>query len=440
MTAPVVASSHATDAYDAFADRVVSGGILRDPWIDGRPRFRVEPVVLDARRHDTLRRAAEQVAAACHAMVTVLLDEPRLLEDALGLTPVQRTMWTASAPAWHGIARADVFFTDDGVAVAEINCDTPTGEAEAVVLGELAAEEAEAKAQARGDVVDPNRDLERRFVEMLEYVARRERLPDAGPVRTVGLVYPTELTEDLSLVRLYSRWLLGRGWSVVLGSPYNLTFDGARTCLFDTPLDVLVRHYKTDWWGERQSAWLDERIEDDAPLEAPLRAVLSGMAAGTLAVVNPFGAVVPQNKRGFALMWEQIHRFPPDAQAAIERWIPVTRRLEVMHREQLLVQRADWVMKSDYGAEGEEVVVGRAVDDATWRHCLERARPGRWVAQRYFAAETDAQGESVNYGVFLVAGRAAGLYARVQAGPTDSRARSAPVLVGAEQPVGDESE
>jgi glutathionylspermidine synthase len=408
-------------AYAAFAERIVASGLLRDPWLDGRPRFREEPVVLPAARHAQLRRAAEEVAAACHAMVAVLLDEPRLLEDVLGLTPVQRAMWTASAPAWHGIARADVFFTDDGVAVAEINCDTPTGEAEAVVLGELAA--------GPPGTRDPNTPLEGHFLAMLDFFARRERLPSAGPARTVGLVYPTELTDDLPLVRLYRTWLERRGYGVVLGSPYNLAYDGERTRLFDTPIDVLVRHYKTDWWGERRSAWLDEPIEDAAPLEGPLRAVLSGMAAGTLAVVNPFGAVVPQNKRSFALMWEQIHRFPPEAQAAIERWVPVTRRLEVMHAEQLAAQRGRWVIKSDYGAEGEEVILGRDVDDATWRSAIARARPGAWVAQQYFAAETDARGESVNYGVFLVAGQAAGLYARVQSGATDVHARSVAALV-----------
>ena len=42
-------------------------------------------------------------------------------------------MWTASQPHWHGISRADVFLTDGGLAFTEINCDTPTGEAEAVV-------------------------------------------------------------------------------------------------------------------------------------------------------------------------------------------------------------------------------------------------------------------------------------------------------------------
>ena len=69
------------------------------------------------------------------------------------------------------------------------------------------------------------------------------------------------------------------------------------------------------------------------------------------------------------------------------------------------------------------------MDDATWRLALRRARPGRWVAQQYFEAETDGRGASVNLGVFLVAGQAAGLYARVAVGATDAHAQSAPALV-----------
>jgi hypothetical protein len=415
------APSEGDAAYRVFAERVVAGGILRDPWVDGRPRFSPRPIVIDTALHRALCSAAEDVAAACQAMVALLLEEPKLLEDVLGLTPYQRMMWEASAPSWHGIARADVFVTRDGLAVAEINCDTPTGEAEAIVLGELAGDASGA--------VDPNTALGDRFLAMLEFVAARERVPDAGPVRTIGLVYPTELTDDLPLVRLYKRWFEGRGWSVVLGSPYNLTFEHGRTCLFDAPIDILLRHYKTDWWGERKSAWRDDPIHDEQPLAEPFRAVLSGMAEGRLAVVNPFGAVAVQNKRSFALMWEQIHRFPARVQETIEKLVPVTRRLEVMHAEQLFVQRAEWVLKSDYGAEGEEVVVGREVSDATWRQVLARAEPARWVAQRYFAAETDARGAALNYGVFLVAGKAAGLYGRVQVGATDARAQSASILV-----------
>ena len=43
---------------------------------------------------------------------------------------------------------------------------------------------------------------------------------------------------------------------MALGSPFNLS-NGAegRVHLFDNPGDVLLRHYKTDWWGERMPAW-----------------------------------------------------------------------------------------------------------------------------------------------------------------------------------------
>ena len=40
---------------------------------------------------------------------------------------------------------------------------------------------------------------------------------------------------------------------------------------------------------------------------------------------------------------------------------------------------------------GEEVVVGPAVTDETWRAAILQARPGRWVAQRYFDAKADVK-------------------------------------------------
>jgi glutathionylspermidine synthase len=380
--------------------------------MDGAPRFRSEPIVLSAGVARELYRASEEVAAVYNEMCQHISDEPRLLDDFFMLTPFQKAMWTASEPFWHGIARADVFITDEGLAFTEINCDTPTGEAEAIVLGELATREG---------LVDPNRGLEERFVAMVDMLA-----PDA---KTVGLVYPTEFTEDLSLVRLYKKWFESRGREIVLGSPYNLASDEERgTLLFDTPVDVVLRHYKTDWWGERVSVWSDDQdVPDAEPLVGPLQALLE---SGT-PVVNPFGAVLPQNKRSMAFFWEHIHRFSPRAQEIIQRYIPVTSRLETMHEEQLAVQREDWVLKSDYGAEGDEVIVGRHVADSVWRESLAQARRGRWIAQRFFEAKPiDDKGSIVNHGVFLIAGEACGLYGRVQVGPTDDRALSAPILIG----------
>ena len=55
--------------------------------------------------------------------------------------------------------------------------------------------------------------------------------------------------------------------------------------------------------------------------------------------------------------------------------------------------------------------------------------PGRWVAQERFDAVPEEGGETLNLGVYVVAGRAAGLYVRRQRGPTDGSATSVGVLV-----------
>src|SRR5689334_12109666 len=98
---------HAT--YDAFARRIVATGLLTDPWIDGAPRFRQEPVILTAAEQRALYRAAEDVAAVYDEVCLTVAEHPDLLDDFFGLSPAQKAMWLASQPLWHGIARADVF-------------------------------------------------------------------------------------------------------------------------------------------------------------------------------------------------------------------------------------------------------------------------------------------------------------------------------------------
>jgi len=408
--------------YDSFAKRLLESRVISDPWLEGQPRFAEEPIVLPLTQANRLANAGRQAAELYDEAVQLAADDLSLLDSFFGLTPVQKAMFEASTPLWHGIARADVFVTADGLAIAELNCDTPTGEAEAVVLGALAR-------ATRPELVDPNAGLERAFVEMLGAMQGALAGPDAS--RTVGLVYPTEFTEDLSLVRLYKQWLEAAGYEIALGSPYNLRTheDDPTLRVFDEPISVLLRHYKTDWWSERASAWDDEHLEDAAPLSGPLYMAMRAQAEGKTAIVNPFGSVLAQNKRMMAFMWEHIHRFSLRGQDLIRDLVPVSSRLESMHPEMLRVQKAEWVIKSDYGAEGDEVVIGRTVDEQTWAETLLHAKSGRWIAQRYFEAEVDDQGRTTNFGVFIVAGEPSGLYARCQVGQTDGRALSTPVLI-----------
>jgi glutathionylspermidine synthase len=414
------------DSYDAFAQRVIADGVILDPWIDGQARLSPEPLVLDAGEHRALLRVGEDVAELYDEACQLVDEDDELLDSFFGLSPVQKLMWNASRPLWHGIARADVFATSEGHVITELNCDTPTGEAEAVVLNRLVQD-------GRADLLDPNAELQRRFGAMVEILV--DRLVDGEAPRRVGIVYPTEFTEDLSLVRLYRRWLQESGFEVVLGSPYNLGAEdgGERATLFGRPVAAILRHYKTDGWGERASAWDDETLPDALPLAAPLGTVLRASAFRKTAIINPFGAVVPQNKRTMAFMWEHIHRFGARSRGLIERHVPYTSRLETLHLERLLADREGWVLKSDYGAEGDEVVIGRDTDDAGWAASLQHARPGRWIAQRWFDAIPEARpggaSQPLNYGVFLIGGEAAGLYVRRQGGATDDHAVSVPVLV-----------
>jgi hypothetical protein len=411
----------ALEDYGGFADRLRDTGLVTDPWVEGAPRFRARPHVISAGEKAALDGAAEAVAAVHHQLVCRVLEQPSLLDDFFGLTPAQKLMFLAGAPLWHGLARADVFLVDGRPPqVCELNCDTPSGLAEAAVLGRL------------GDVSpagDPNARLEARFGRLLETFAASTEVAASGI--TVGLVYPTELAGDFGLLRLYQDWCQRRGLATVLGSPFNLhaTPDGG-VGLFGRRCDLLVRHYKTDWWGERRPIWDDEVPYADAePLAGPLALVLSAVSARRCAVVNPFAAVLPQNKRAMAFLWEEQHRFDAEARAIIRDHVPETVRLERADRAQLRASRAEWVLKSDYGCEGEEVVIGRATDHQAWAACLERALPGRWIAQRYFSARRDDEGLCANHGVFLIGGQAAGLYTRLSAGATDAAALSVPVQV-----------
>jgi len=404
--------------YQEFATRLVQSRILSDPWLDGKERFRLRGVVLTHERARALLNAAEAMGALLEEVAELVWRTPTLLDTFYHLTPHQKLMWFSSGGLWHGIARADLFELEDGgIACCEVNSDTPSGEAEAVLLHELLAPE-------HGAVLDPNTGFRDHFLAML----RASHGP--RPIRRVGIVYPTELTEDLSMIALYREWLQAEGIPVVLGSPWNLAEKDGRIELLGEPVDMIIRHYKTDWWGEREPVFFDQQpYQDSDALHEPLRCLLRAAERKAVTVVNPFGAVIPQNKLSYALCHEKKAWFTPSAQATIERYLPETRRLSVMEREELLTRREEWVLKSDYGCEGAETVVGAFVSEREWKDTLEMAVPSRWVAQRYFRARRDEERMFTNYGVFLLGGRGAGFFTRVSPEATSYGALTVPTFV-----------
>ena len=406
-------------SYGDFAADLVAEGILSDPWVDGAPRFRMTPIAIDRATQRELYAAAEGVASVHAEAASLCARDPALVTRFFDLPPSYELMWGMSAPHWHGIARADVFLTAAGPQVCELNSDTPSGEPEAVALNRVVD-----GAGASG-FDDPNCRLGDRVFAMV-----RAFLPIGHPL-TVGIIYPTEMTDDLSVISLYARWFESRGARVVLGSPFNLRPDGrGGVALFGISCSVIWRHYKTDWWGERRTIWRSESPYTDAvPLSEPLELLAGAIARGRCVVVNPFGAVLTQNKRMMALLWEEIDRLSEPARRIVRRYLPFTARLEALAVPRLRAEQPLWVLKSDYGCEGEEVVIGAETTPAAWADALADALPTRWIAQRRFQPFRDREGQSINYGVYLVGGRAAGLFTRLQSGGTDRRATCAPTIV-----------
>src|SRR5262249_36170008 len=156
----------------------------------------------------------------------------------------------------------------------------------------------------------------------------------------------------------------------------------------------------TDWWGERLPVWRDEAPPpDDGPLLDPLRVIMAATLRRRVAVINPFGAVLPQNKRALAFLWEERSRFSEPARSAIARYVPETVRRGGAAGEGPGRERERWVLKSDYGGEGAGVVVGAEATEEDWARALALAIPERWIAQRHFEPRRDAAGTAVNHGV-----------------------------------------
>ena len=399
--------------------QLISRGILDDPWSDGRLRVQLTPATL------TTAEAGALATTACTTLMALDHLVPQVaaradLQAAIGLDASLSHIAALDAPQWLGLARVDVFATEDDAEpqACEVNCDTPTGLAETTELAAVIG--------CQPGLVDPAARLAERWIAMVRGAApQRDRQP------VVGLIDATDQTEDIGHIRLLCRWLAAAAIPVVRGSPANLTaLPGERIGLFGQACDVLVRHYKTDWWAARRPLWRSAAPPPDAaPLAGPLALIARAMAAGTVGVVNPWGAAIGQNKRTLALPWEAPELLPYTLRQELRARVPETRWLESLSRDHLLRERGEWVLKSDYGCEGEEVLLGSETPADMWATALADAAPGRWIVQHAFRPRRDAAGQIRNHGVYTIGGLPSGIYTRCSPGATTATAIALPTLV-----------
>lgn len=389
----------------------------------GGMRFRADVYALSADDARALAAAGEGLMGALDELVRIVRGEPSLLATFFAMPPMWAKMCAEGADWWHVFARMDVFWTaDERWQICEINADTPSGQTDMWALLDVLSPDT-----PWGEV--PGRDYTDRLVSMLAALAA-PLAADAPPV--LALIYPTDISEDLDLMAAYKRQAEAAGFRVVLGAPTNIrVHEDGTFSLFDVPFALMLRHYKTDWWGERRRVWFDQPvIYDPWPLDV-LAPLLQAEAEGRMTIVNPFGSMLAQSKKAFAFFWEEAARFSPQTQAVIRAVVPRTERVVTLGIERLRQERPLWVLKSDFGCEGEEVVVGKNLTDAAWQRALALIIPERWVAQAFFDVMPLDSGALPNLGLYTIAGRVAGMYTRVnQPGAiTDIRAQAIPVVV-----------
>lgn len=402
--------------YSRFADKLYAGTTFTDAWIDGCERFSTDSLVLTGDEYERLCLAAEKLGYLFNEFVKIIIANPEFLDSYFNLTDYQKALFISSGGLWHGIARLDLFFLPDGsIRACEMNSDTPSGEPEAVSLNSM--------HEVPINCFNPNLNFEKMFCDAVFLFTRKELGLAEDANISIGIVFPTEIPEDLAMIELYRTWLENAGAVVELGSPFNLHLDEATNelYLFNTKIDLLFRHYKTDWWCERFSAWQDGFFQDEEPLTKELTAVFKAQDAGKICVFNPFGSVITQNKLAMSFFHENKELFSEKCVSIIDEYFPTTRKLANLQNEEIIKEHS--VLKSDYGCEGDEVVIGKFTGDDIWAKSLELAVRDRWIVQDFFETIKIDDCEP-NFGVYLIGGKAAGIYTRLSKQSTDYYSKS----------------
>lgn len=312
----------------------------------------LEAFVADA--HGPRRAVAAQVVPA-----DVLDSCIHLEPEVAGLTPPAR---------WIAVAGPDVIRHPDGdLVVLEDNVRTPT-------LMAYAAWARGALAPLLGATGLPEpRPFAGPFVARLSAELRAAAAPGVDDPHVVVL---DDGPDDM--LGWEARWLAEQLGTirVALG---DLRHDGSRLVLRDggRPVDVVYRRTA------------EERLRaDDGTLTALGEALLPGLQAETLRVVNPFGTGIADDKRTYAHV-EALVRFFLEEEPLV-RSVPTLDLGVADARVEALERLDELVFKPRTGSGGHGLVIGPRAgrEEREELRRLIEAEPGAWIAQDTLAFST----------------------------------------------------
>lgn len=353
-----------------------------DPQVGDVPALAPYPLYLDPAVWAELAASCEALAAEALVAEAAMLAQPERL-GRLGLPRSVRALLADPrlplVPTLARVMRFDLHPSTSGWALSEVNADVPGGFAESSAFPA-------SMAAALGGAVcgDP-------LAALADAIAAR--WTGEG---VIALVHATAYTDDRQVADGLASVLASRGVPAVPVAPDRLAWTDGRARLDligrADPVGGLWRFFPVEWLPglSRRAGWANL------------------VRGGRVPSANPGHAALLQSKR-WTLLADELG-------VALPTWRALLPRTE--HPSAATRAHPDWVLKPALGRIGE----GVAMDGVTPERALRRARrdawwwPGAWVVQRRFTS-VPVQGPDgpvhVCLGVYVVDGRAAGVYGRI---------------------------
>jgi len=385
-------------------------GCKWDPQVGDVRTLFPAPLVLHPGAWRELQESAEALEQEMEAAERAALSDPDLMEE-LGLPTriagaLRRACVLGGSRAAFRCTRFDFHWTRAGWRISEANSDVPGGFIEGSTTPGLMALRARSGARA-GDPI----------ARLADAVARRMA---RGSV--IALVHATAYVDDRQVMIALQRALEARGFVVALAAPDQIVWHVGEAWLqtqwLSGKVDLIFRFFPAEWL-------------ENLPAETGWEAYFAGARTPQ---VNPGTALISQSKR-LPLYWDKLG-------VRVEAW----RRLlpECADPSRRAVRKAPsregWVFKPALGRVGEGVAIEGVTEQEDARKCARGLRrdPWEWVAQRRFESipvESPLGPVHIALGVFVIDGRASGVFARAAARPLiDGRAWEVAALVA--QPGG----
>jgi len=357
-------------------------------------------LILEKESWDQLRRQSERLWGEALEAEEEIMDRPDLCRElGLGRRLCKACTRSATMVPSHGMARVmrfDFHFTPEGWRISEANADVPGGFIEASAFAELACRCYE------GTVCAP--DAAEQYAQAV--------VSALGRGSCIALVHATAYTDDRQVMLFLAERFTHVGLEPLLAGPTDLVWSDGHVELAGSreSLEGIVRFFPAEWLPNipREHTW--ERF----------------FHGGSTPQSNPGYSLIVQSKR-FPLVWDRL-------KADLPTWrslLPETRD----PRDAAGRDGEGWVLKPALGRVGEGIGIRGVTAEDQWHKIARNAarHPRYWVAQRRFttvAACADGENLYPCLGVFVIDGKACGIYGRASSKPLiDSRAQDIPVLI-----------